>query len=104
MRKEPRAANRPPRTYQFLGTHPRLINGEFYTIRQISIIAGVHNKTMHSRMRGKTIITDKTMNGLKHDKSKGEKIAAEHLSKFESLCERVSDKFLRKLHTDWGEA
>ena len=104
MRKEQRAANRPPREYEFVGTHPGLINGEFYTIRQIAIIAGVHNKTMHSRMRGKTIITDKTMSGLKHDKGSSERVSGEKFSRFDSLCEKVSDQFLRKLHTDWGEA
>ena len=58
-RYEPRSAGKNPKHYRFTGHHEKLVTGALYTLREISMIIGVNDKTMHSRMAGKTEVTTK---------------------------------------------
>lgn len=58
-RLEPRAAGKNPKHYRFVGHHERLVTDALYTLTQVALIVGVNSKTMHSRMRGKTEITNR---------------------------------------------
>jgi|TARA_B110000908_G_scaffold115515_1_gene135457 hypothetical protein len=56
---EPRSAGKVPVKYVFEGNHEKLVTGATYTLKEISLIIGVNDKTMHSRMKQKCVLTDK---------------------------------------------
>jgi hypothetical protein len=55
------------RKFKFAGSHPKLVTGNFYTLREISDISGVNNKTIHSRMYGRDLITDRTITAREYN-------------------------------------
>ena len=47
-----------PNKYKFVGDHPKLTTGASYSLPEVGRIIDINPKTMHSRMRGKTEITN----------------------------------------------
>ena len=93
--REPRGAGKVPVLYPFHGTHPMLITGETYTLKEVSIIIGVNDKTMHSRMKGKFILTDKEVRP-KQEMFGGNNSGREGLyDRLEKPEMKLSDKWLR---------
>lgn len=58
---------RPKRMFVFAGNHPKLVTGARYTLREISDVTGVNNKTIHSRMYGRDKITDRTIQAREYN-------------------------------------
>tara|TARA_R110000772_G_scaffold220987_1_gene331408 strand:+ start:4208 stop:4513 length:306 start_codon:yes stop_codon:yes gene_type:complete len=92
---EPRSAGKVPVQYVFEGNHEKLVTGATYTLKEISIIIGVNDKTMHSRMKGKFILTDKEVRP-KQDMFGGNNPARPGLyDRLEKPDMKLSDKWLR---------
>ena len=94
-RYDPRSAGKQPRKYKFVGEHPELETGAFYTLREISNLTGVNNKTMHSRMVGKGEVASKQVRETMDPfggRSKPREAAYDRLNNEEL---KVSDKWLR---------
>ena len=92
---EPRSAGKVPIQYIFEGSHERLVTGATYTLKEISLIIGVNDKTMHSRMKGKFILTDKDVRP-KQEMFGGNNSGREGLyDRLEKPDMKLSDKWLR---------
>jgi len=80
---------RPRRMFVFAGDHPELVTGARYTLREISDITGVNNKTIHSRMYGRDKITNRTIKAREYNGRR--KKSDTHLG---NANERLSAKWL----------
>tara|TARA_B110000503_G_scaffold28307_1_gene45403 strand:+ start:694 stop:999 length:306 start_codon:yes stop_codon:yes gene_type:complete len=86
---------KPPIQYIFIGKHERLVTGAKYTIPEMSIIVGIHEKTMHSRMRGKLEFTNEEVKP-KQDMFGGNNPARKGLyDRLETEDMKLSDKWMR---------
>jgi len=93
-----RLSGKQPTKYEFKGEHENLITGRFYTLREVSEIIGVNNKTMHSRMRNKPFLTDREVSGTKSQYYyvRNGAVAQEHVHRLETHEQKMSDAWLRK--------
>jgi hypothetical protein len=84
-----------PVKYLYSGSNPALVNGEKYTIREYSNVAGISDKTMHSRIRSKDckIITDYDLRVARQNPPPSRKPNA---SRLESYADQVSQKWLAR--------
>lgn len=88
-----RRAGKPPIQYVFSGKHDRLITGASYTIPEMAIIVGINDKTMHSRMRGKSEFTDKEVRPKNSDGPNFKRPAI--YDRLETKEMKFSDKWIR---------
>ena len=96
-RLEPRSAGKQPREFVFTGHHERLVTGATYTLGQVSIIIGVNNKTMHSRMRGKTELTNKEVQPTNDIYGLSNRAGRSDLhNRLEDVSMKKSDAWLRR--------
>ncbi len=83
--------NRPPKLYQFTGTHDRLVTGEYYSTKMLSIILDIPDATLWGRLRNKEVVTDKEV-----QKSVPRKATEGHtFDRLETNSDRLSNKWLR---------
>jgi hypothetical protein len=92
---EPRSAGKKPILYTFEGTHQKLITGESYTLKEVSLIIGVNDKTMHSRMRNKCVITDKEVRPTQEPLAGWNFSRPGVYNRLETADMQLSDKWLR---------
>lgn len=94
-RLDPRAAGKNPKHYRFVGHHERLVTDALYTLSQVALIVGVNSKTMHSRMRGKTEISNREIRETQ-DPFGGNNKGREGLyDRLETVAMKESGKWLR---------
>lgn len=94
-RLEPRSSGKHPRKYKFIGTHDNLVTGKLYTLREISILTGIKNKTMHSRMVGRAEVDDRQVREVDDAFGGIGKSKASLYDRLETSTMKLSDKFLR---------
>jgi|TARA_R110000744_G_scaffold244299_1_gene361193 hypothetical protein len=92
---EPRSAGKNPVLYIFEGTHEKLVTGEKYTLKQISLIIGVNDKTMHSRMKQKCVLTDKEVRPTTEPSGGWNFSRTGEYNRLETTDMQLSDKWLR---------
>ena len=90
---EPRRAGKSPVQYVFSGDHERLVTGASYTIPEMAIIVGINDKTMHSRMKGKSEFTDKEVRPKNSDGPNFKRPAI--YNRLETKEMKISDKWMR---------
>ena len=94
-RLEPRTAGKNPKHYRFGGHHERLVTDALYTLSQVALIVGLNSKTMHSRMRGKTEISNREIRETQ-DPFGGNNKGREGLyDRLETVAMKESGKWLR---------
>jgi len=94
-RLEPRLAGKTPTKYKFVGEHPDLITGNFYTISEISKVVNIKNGSMHSRMMGKTEITNKELRKVETKYREKKRSNGNLTSNLETISMKQSAKWLR---------
>ena len=92
---EPRSAGKSPILYPFEGTHEKLVTGAKYTLKEISLIIGVNDKTMHSRMKHKCVLTDKEVRPTQEPADGWNFSRAGAYNRLETADMQLSDKWLR---------
>jgi hypothetical protein len=94
---EPRSAGKVPIQYIFEGSHERLVTGATYTLKEISLIIGVNDKTMHSRMKQKCVLTDKEVRPTTEPSGGWNFSRTGEYNRLETTDMQLSDKWLRVL-------
>jgi len=77
-------------------THERMISGDSYSLSAISTITGIHQNTLHGRLRGKSEFTDHDLRVADITRSRTRRKSSPNMFlRLESDADRLSQKYLR---------
>jgi hypothetical protein len=80
-------------------THERMISGDSYSLKAISIITGIHHNTLHGRLRGKDELTDHELRTIDLSKCNPERRrrsgVPSNIKRLETKADELSSQFLR---------